>query len=407
MDTQENYLLSSNAVKLLGPAELQEFGRSPNMDLTGLVLVVCKMIGTQPVPQRVLRAGDRLSGMDRLQLWIGLDRYVGYLVSTGEARPFSFQATFRLSDNVSELDTTIELYFRILDVEKVVRDVEHDPLKRLCGEVRAELRKFFKRIPHYQDVAARIGEGESQVEALGERPHLGLAVERASIDFQLPEHVRLPLGEIVKSQIQRDLEEQKRLDSEANLAKLEAEKREAIRKEEIAIEIEAAKLRASQSVLDSQRERERLEAEVERERIERQLALERQRKAHELDLLQMEMKSVDPNNPVALLLRDPEFRRSYLEMLHNQEMEKIKQMSAMQVKQIEQDKQIELRFAEARLELIRNFLNAKGEILEREDLERLLQMLDEGRPGVTVVRPPLMLTEPARRNDERPTTNDE
>jgi hypothetical protein len=66
-----------------------------------------------------------------------------------------------------------------------------------------------------------------------------------------------------------------------------------------------------------------------------------------------------------------------------------------------------LRFAEARLELIRNFLNAKGEILEREDLERLLQMLDEGRPGVTVVRPPLMLTEPARRNDERPTTNDE
>lgn len=398
MEKPDNYLLMSGAVRTLYAQDLKDFVSSGTIDLTDLILVVCKRVGTQAVPQRVLTANDRLSLLERRQLSSGSEKQVGFMVNMSTARPFRFDSRFRLGDHVSEIAATVDIYFHVLDAEKVVRNLDQDPLRQLCDEMRAELRKFFKRIGRYQDVSERLNEAEAVAGAIGERPALGLALEQVTIDYELPEEVRKSLEGIVGHQLERDLEDQKRLDSEVTLARLEADKRETIRRQQIEVEIELAMLRASQDKIASQRERARLEAETERERarleaeaarerLEHELEIDTRRKNHQLEMLQREMATIDPNNPASLLLHDPEFRRSYLQMLHAQEMEKIKRLGEMQVKQIEQDKQIELRYAEARLELIRNFLNAKGEILEQEELERLIQMLDEGRSGTMSNRP--------------------
>ena len=398
MEKPDNYLLMSGAVRTLYAQDLKDFVSSGTIDLTDLILVVCKRVGTQAVPQRMLTANDRLSLLERRQLSSGSEKQVGFMVNMSAARPFRFESRFRLGDHVSEIATTVDIYFHVLDADKVVRNLDQDPLRQLCDEIRAELRKFFKRIARYQDVGERLGEAEALAGTIGHRVELGLALEQVTIDYELPEEVRKSLEGIVGRQIERDLEDQKRLDSEVTLARLEADKRETIRRQQIEVEIELALLHASQEKIESQRERARLEAETERERarleaegarerLEHELEIESRRKAHQLQMLQQEMATIDPNNPASLLLHDPEFRRSYLQMLHAQEMEKIKRLGEMQVKQIEQDKQIELRYAEARLELIRNFLNAKGEILEQEELERLIQMLDEGRSGTMSNRP--------------------
>lgn len=398
MEKPDNYLLQSGAVRTLYAQDLKDFVASRTIDLTDLILVVCKRVGTQAVPQRVLTANDRLSLLERRQLSSGSEKQVGFMVNLSAARPFRFESRFRLGDHVSEIAATVDIYFHVLDAEKVVRNLDQDPLRQLCDEMRAELRKFFKRIGRYQDVGERLGEAEAVAGAIGERPVLGLALEQVTIDYELPEEVRKSLEGIVGHQLERDMEDQKRLDSEVTLARLEAEKRETIRRQQIEVEIELAMLRASQDKIASQRERARLEAETERERarleaeaarerLEHELEIDTRRKEHQLQMQQREMATIDPNNPASLLLHDPEFRRSYLQMLHAQEMEKIKRLGDMQVKQIEQDKQIELRYAEARLELIRNFLAAKGEILEQEELERLIQMLDEGRTAGMAAKP--------------------
>lgn len=380
--TSENYLLASQAVQALDVVELREFVRS-QMDLSGMMLFICKRIGQQPVPQRVLRSSDKLSAFDRTRLQMQLrndeERAVGYLVNLEEARPFETKADFRLGDRVSALSATIKLYFHILDPEKIVRNINQDPLKRLCEEIGAELQKFFSTLLRYQDVDINLARGEAMATALGDRPHLGLGVERVALDFELPEAVRKSLEEIVGIQIKRDLEAQKQRDLQDSLDQLESQKSQDIRKEEIAVEIAQATLQASRKKLQSQIEREEMEAEAEKARESRRMEAETRRKEHELRLLTMQMEHMDPQNPASLLVQDPEFRRSYLQMVHTQEMEKIRRMADMQVQQQDQDKQLELRYAEARLQLIQEYLKKKGDILEQDELERLVDMLDKGR----------------------------
>ena len=379
----ENYLLESQAVQALGVAELREFVRS-QMDLSGMMLLICKRIGQQPVTQRILRASDKLSVLDRGRLQMQLrnddERMVGYLVNLEEARPFEAKASFRLGDRVSELTATIKIYFHILDAEKVVRNINQDPLQRLCEEICAELQKFFSTLLRYQDIDTNLARGEALATALGDRPHLGLGVEKVSVDFELPEVVRKSLEEIVASQIKRDLESQKQRDLQDTLEQLERKKSQDIRKEEIAVEISQAALEAGRKKLQSEMEREALEAEAEKARETRRMEAEMRRKEHELRLLAMQVQHMDPNNPASLLVQDAEFRRSYLQMVHTQEMEKIRRMADMQVQQMDQDKHLELRYAEARLQLIQEYLKKKGEILEQGELERLVEMLDRGRP---------------------------
>ena len=381
----ENYLLNSQAVQALDVVELREFVRS-QMDLSGMMLFICKRIGQQPVPQRVLRASDKLSTLDRARLQMQLrnddERTIGYLVNLEEARPFETKANFRLGDRVSELNATIKLYFHILDPEKIVRNINQDPLKRLCEEIGAELQKFFSTLLRYQEIDTNLAKGEAMAMALGDRPHLGLGVEKVALDFELPEAVRKSLEEIVAIQIKRDLEAQKQRDLQDSLDQLENQKSQDIRKEEIAVEIAQATLDASRKKLQSQIQREEMEAEAEKARESHRMEAETRRKEHELRLLAMQMEHMDPKNPASLLVQDPEFRRSYLQMVHTQEMEKIRRMADMQVQQMDQDKQLELRYAEARLQLIQEFLQRKGDILEQEELERLVDMLDKGRPDV-------------------------
>ncbi|WP_423225864.1 hypothetical protein [Candidatus Amarolinea aalborgensis] len=381
----ENYLLNSQAVQALDVVELREFVRS-QMDLSGMMLFICKRIGQQPVPQRVLRASDKLSTLDRARLQMQLrnddERTIGYLVNLEEARPFETKANFRLGDRVSELNATIKLYFHILDPEKIVRNINQDPLKRLCEEIGAELQKFFSTLLRYQEIDTNLAKGEAMAMALGDRPHLGLGVEKVALDFELPEAVRKSLEEIVAIQIKRDLEAQKQRDLQDSLDQLESQKSQDIRKEEIAVEIAQATLDASRKKLQSQIQREEMEAEAEKARESHRMEAETRRKEHELRLLAMQMEHMDPKNPASLLVQDPEFRRSYLQMVHTQEMEKIRRMADMQVQQMDQDKQLELRYAEARLQLIQEFLQRKGDILEQEELERLVDMLDKGRPDV-------------------------
>ena len=381
----ENYLLNSQAVQALDVVELREFVRS-QMDLSGMMLFICKRIGQQPVPQRVLRASDKLSALDRARLQMQLrnddERTIGYLVNLEEARPFETKANFRLGDRVSELNATIKLYFHILDPEKIVRNINQDPLKRLCEEIGAELQKFFSTLLRYQEIDTNLAKGEAMAMALGDRPHLGLGVEKVALDFELPEAVRKSLEEIVAIQIKRDLEAQKQRDLQDSLDQLESQKSQDIRKEEIAVEIAQATLDASRKKLQSQIQREEMEAEAEKARESHRMEAETRRKEHELRLLAMQMEHMDPKNPASLLVQDPEFRRSYLQMVHTQEMEKIRRMADMQVQQMDQDKQLELRYAEARLQLIQEFLQRKGDILEQEELERLVDMLDKGRPDV-------------------------
>jgi hypothetical protein len=383
--TSENYLLNSQAVQVLDVVELREFVRS-QMDLSGMMLFICKRIGQQPVPQRVLRSSDKLSAFDRTKLQMQLrndeERAVGYLVNLEEARPFETKANFRLGDRVSELNATIKLYFHILDPEKIVRNINQDPLKRLCEEIGAELQKFFSTLLRYQEIDTNLAKGEAMAMALGDRPHLGLGVERVALDFELPEAVRKSLEEIVAIQIKRDLEAQKQRDLQDSLDQLENQKSQDIRKEEIAVEIAQATLDASRKKLQSQIQREEMEAEAERARESHRMEAETRRKEHELRLLAMQMEHMDPKNPASLLVQDPEFRRSYLQMVHTQEMEKIRRMADMQVQQQDQDKQLELRYAEARLQLIQEYLKKKGDILEQDELERLVDMLDKGRPDV-------------------------
>lgn len=378
----DNYLLKSQAVQALDVVELREFVRS-QMDLSGMMLFICKRIGQQPVPQRVLRSSDKLSPLDRTRLQMQLrtedERVMGYLVNLEEARPFETRATFRLGDRVSELNATIKLYFHVLDPEKIVRNINQDPLKRLCEEIGAELQKFFSTLLRYQDIDTNLARGEALAMALGDRPHLGLGVERVALDFELPEAVRKSLEEIVAIQIKRDLEAQKQRDLQDSLHQLENQKSQDIRKEEIAVEIAQATLQASRKKLQSQMEREEMEAEAEKARESRRMEAETRRKEHELRLLAMQMEHMDPHNPASLLVQDPEFRRSYLQMVHTQEMEKIRRMADMQVQQQDQDKQLELRYAEARLQLIQEYLKTKGDILEQDELERLVDMLDKGR----------------------------
>ncbi len=378
----DNYLLKSQAVQALDVVELREFVRS-QMDLSGMMLFICKRIGQQPVPQRVLRSSDKLSPLDRTRLQMQLrtedERVMGYLVNLEEARPFETRATFRLGDRVSELNATIKLYFHVLDPEKIVRNINQDPLKRLCEEIGAELQKFFSTLLRYQDIDTNLARGEALAMALGDRPHLGLGVERVALDFELPEAVRKSLEEIVAIQIKRDLEAQKQRDLQDSLNQLENQKSQDIRKEEIAVEIAQATLQASRKKLQSQMEREEMEAEAEKARESRRMEAETRRKEHELRLLAMQMEHMDPHNPASLLVQDPEFRRSYLQMVHTQEMEKIRRMADMQVQQQDQDKHLELRYAEARLQLIQEYLKKKGDILEQDELERLVDMLDKGR----------------------------
>ena len=84
----ENYLLNSQAVQALDVVELREFVRS-QMDLSGMMLFICKRIGQQPVLQRVLRASDKLTLVDRGRLQMQLrnddERIIGYLVNLEEA----------------------------------------------------------------------------------------------------------------------------------------------------------------------------------------------------------------------------------------------------------------------------------------------------------------------------------
>ncbi|MBK9094018.1 MAG: hypothetical protein WAW03_00685 [Anaerolineae bacterium] len=379
----ENYLLESQAVQALAVGELREFVRS-QMDLSGMMLFICKRIGQQPVLQRVLRANDKLTLVDRGRLQMQLrnddERIIGYLVNLEEARPFEAKANFRLGDRVSELNATIKLYFHILDPEKIVRNINQDPLKRLCEEICAELQKLFSTLLRYQDIDTNLAKGEAMATALGDRHHLGLGVEKVSVDFELPETVRKSLEEIVAIQIKRDLEGQKQRDLQDNLEQLERQKSQDIRKEEIAVEIAQATLDAGRKKLQSQIEREAMEAEAEKARESRRMEAETRRKEHELRLLAMQMEHMDPHNPASLLVQDAEFRRSYLQMVHTQEMEKIRRMADVQVQQMDQDKQIELRYAEARLQLIQEYLKKKGDILEQDELERLVEMLDKGRP---------------------------
>jgi len=407
----ENYLLNSQAVQALDVVELREFVRS-QMDLSGMMLFICKRIGQQPVPQRVLRASDKLSTLDRARLQMQLrnddERTIGYLVNLEEARPFETKANFRLGDRVSELNATIKLYFHILDPEKIVRNINQDPLKRLCEEIGAELQKFFSTLLRYQEIDTNLAKGEAMAMALGDRPHLGLGVEKVALDFELPEAVRKSLEEIVAIQIKRDLEAQKQRDLQDSLDQLESQKSQDIRKEEIAVEIAQATLDASRKKLQSQIQREEMEAEAERARESHRMEAETRRKEHELRLLAMQMEHMDPKNPASLLVQDPEFRRSYLQMVHTQEMEKIRRMADMQVQQMDQDKQLELRYAEARLQLIQEFLQRKGDILEQEELERLVDMLDKGRPDVgagsrrLLTAAPVAAASPVRQGDDEP-----
>ena len=407
----ENYLLGSQAVQALDVVELREFVRS-QMDLSGMMLFICKRIGQQPVPQRVLRASDKLSTFDRARLQMRLrsddERTIGYLVNLEEARPFETKANFRLGDRVSELNATIKLYFHILDPEKIVRNINQDPLKRLCEEIGAELQKFFSTLLRYQEIDTNLAKGEAMAMALGDRPHLGLGVEKVALDFELPEAVRKSLEEIVAIQIKRDLEAQKQRDLQDSLDQLESQKSQDIRKEEIAVEIAQATLDASRKKLQSQIQREEMEAEAEKARESHRMEAETRRKEHELNLLTMQMEHMDPQNPASLLVQDPEFRRSYLQMVHTQEMEKIRRMADMQVQQMDQDKQLELRYAEARLQLIQEFLQRKGDILEQEELERLVDMLDKGRPDAgmgsrrLLTAAPTVATSPGRHGDDEP-----
>jgi len=407
----ENYLLNSQAVQALDVVELREFVRS-QMDLSGMMLFICKRIGQQPVPQRVLRASDKLSTLDRARLQMQLrnddERTIGYLVNLEEARPFETKANFRLGDRVSELNATIKLYFHILDPEKIVRNINQDPLKRLCEEIGAELQKFFSTLLRYQEIDTNLAKGEAMAMALGDRPHLGLGVEKVALDFELPEAVRKSLEEIVAIQIKRDLEAQKQRDLQDSLDQLENQKSQDIRKEEIAVEIAQATLDASRKKLQSQIQREEMEAEAEKARESHRMEAETRRKEHELRLLAMQMEHMDPKNPASLLVQDPEFRRSYLQMVHTQEMEKIRRMADMQVQQMDQDKQLELRYAEARLQLIQEFLQRKGDILEQEELERLVDMLDKGRPDVgtgsrrLLMAAPTAAASPVRHGDDEP-----
>jgi len=407
----ENYLLNSQAVQALDVVELREFVRS-QMDLSGMMLFICKRIGQQPVPQRVLRASDKLSTLDRARLQMQLrnddERTIGYLVNLEEARPFETKANFRLGDRVSELNATIKLYFHILDPEKIVRNINQDPLKRLCEEIGAELQKFFSTLLRYQEIDTNLAKGEAMAMALGDRPHLGLGVEKVALDFELPEAVRKSLEEIVAIQIKRDLEAQKQRDLQDSLDQLESQKSQDIRKEEIAVEIAQATLDASRKKLQSQIQREEMEAEAEKARESHRMEAETRRKEHELRLLAMQMEHMDPKNPASLLVQDPEFRRSYLQMVHTQEMEKIRRMADMQVQQMDQDKQLELRYAEARLQLIQEFLQRKGDILEQEELERLVDMLDKGRPDVgtgsrrLLMAAPTAAASPVRHGDDEP-----
>lgn len=409
--TNENYLLNSQAVQVLDVVELREFVRS-QMDLSGMMLFICKRIGQQPVPQRVLRSSDKLSAFDRTKLQMQLrtdeERAVGYLVNLEEARPFETKANFRLGDRVSELNATIKLYFHILDPEKIVRNINQDPLKRLCEEIGAELQKFFSTLLRYQEIDTNLARGEAMAMALGDRPHLGLGVERVALDFELPEAVRKSLEEIVAIQIKRDLEAQKQRDLQDSLDQLENQKSQDIRKEEIAVEIAQATLDASRKKLQSQIQREEMEAEAEKARESHRMEAETRRKEHELRLLAMQMEHMDPKNPASLLVQDPEFRRSYLQMVHTQEMEKIRRMADMQVQQMDQDKQLELRYAEARLQLIQEFLQKKGDILEQDELERLVDMLDKGRPDVgtgsrrLLMAAPTAAASPVRHGDDEP-----
>ena len=409
--TNENYLLNSQAVQVLDVVELREFVRS-QMDLSGMMLFICKRIGQQPVPQRVLRSSDKLSAFDRTKLQMQLrtdeERAVGYLVNLEEARPFETKANFRLGDRVSELNATIKLYFHILDPEKIVRNINQDPLKRLCEEIGAELQKFFSTLLRYQEIDTNLARGEALAMALGDRPHLGLGVERVALDFELPEAVRKSLEEIVAIQIKRDLEAQKQRDLQDSLDQLENQKSQDIRKEEIAVEIAQATLDASRKKLQSQIQREEMEAEAEKARESHRMEAETRRKEHELRLLAMQMEHMDPKNPASLLVQDPEFRRSYLQMVHTQEMEKIRRMADMQVQQMDQDKQLELRYAEARLQLIQEFLQKKGDILEQDELERLVDMLDKGRPDPgagsrrLLTAAPAPAASPARPGDDEP-----
>jgi len=409
--TNENYLLNSQAVQVLDVVELREFVRS-QMDLSGMMLFICKRIGQQPVPQRVLRSSDKLSAFDRTKLQMQLrtdeERAVGYLVNLEEARPFETKANFRLGDRVSELNATIKLYFHILDPEKIVRNINQDPLKRLCEEIGAELQKFFSTLLRYQEIDTNLARGEAMAMALGDRPHLGLGVERVALDFELPEAVRKSLEEIVAIQIKRDLEAQKQRDLQDSLDQLENQKSQDIRKEEIAVEIAQATLDASRKKLQSQIQREEMEAEAEKARESHRMEAETRRKEHELRLLAMQMEHMDPKNPASLLVQDPEFRRSYLQMVHTQEMEKIRRMADMQVQQMDQDKQLELRYAEARLQLIQEFLQKKGDILEQDELERLVDMLDKGRPDPgagsrrLLTAAPAPAASPARPGDDEP-----
>ena len=407
----ENYLLNSQAVQALDVVELREFVRS-QMDLSGMMLFICKRIGQQPVPQRVLRASDKLSTLDRARLQMQLrnddERTIGYLVNLEEARPFETKANFRLGDRVSELNATIKLYFHILDPEKIVRNINQDPLKRLCEEIGAELQKFFSTLLRYQEIDTNLAKGEAMAMALGDRPHLGLGVEKVALDFELPEAVRKSLEEIVAIQIKRDLEAQKQRDLQDSLDQLENQKSQDIRKEEIAVEIAQATLDASRKKLQSQIQREEMEAEAEKARESHRMEAETRRKEHELRLLAMQMEHMDPKNPASLLVQDPEFRRSYLQMVHTQEMEKIRRMADMQVQQMDQDKQLELRYAEARLQLIQEFLQKKGDILEQDELERLVDMLDKGRPDAgagsrrLLTAAPTAAASPARQGDDEP-----
>ena len=286
----ENYLLNSQAVQALDVVELREFVRS-QMDLSGMMLFICKRIGQQPVPQRVLRASDKLSTLDRARLQMQLrnddERTIGYLVNLEEARPFETKANFRLGDRVSELNATIKLYFHILDPEKIVRNINQDPLKRLCEEIGAELQKFFSTLLRYQEIDTNLAKGEAMAMALGDRPHLGLGVEKVALDFELPEAVRKSLEEIVAIQIKRDLEAQKQRDLQDSLDQLESQKSQDIRKEEIAVEIAQATLDASRKKLQSQIQREEMEAEAEKARESHRMEAETRRKEHELRLLAM------------------------------------------------------------------------------------------------------------------------
>jgi len=336
------------------------------------------------------------------------ERTIGYLVNLEEARPFETKANFRLGDRVSELNATIKLYFHILDPEKIVRNINQDPLKRLCEEIGAELQKFFSTLLRYQEIDTNLAKGEAMAMALGDRPHLGLGVEKVALDFELPEAVRKSLEEIVAIQIKRDLEAQKQRDLQDSLDQLESQKSQDIRKEEIAVEIAQATLDASRKKLQSQIQREEMEAEAEKARESHRMEAETRRKEHELRLLAMQMEHMDPKNPASLLVQDPEFRRSYLQMVHTQEMEKIRRMADMQVQQMDQDKQLELRYAEARLQLIQEFLQRKGDILEQEELERLVDMLDKGRPDVgtgsrrLLMAAPTAAASPVRHGDDEP-----